>query len=404
MRAADVVRDAARSIRTNKLRTALSILGIVIGVASVIALISVGTGAERRVTEQIASLGSNLININPAPQFSRGSRRNLGGSDQLDVSLAVELEAAAPAVKRVVPQHQTTAQIQYAQTDLRATVMGVTEAYPEMMNYALLAGRFVRRSDVDEGAPVIVLGSEAATTLFGETLPIGETVLVRVGSRQIPFRVVGVMAPKGQVMFTNFDNQVYVPISTLLQRVLGTTSVGGFVAEAISAEAAPEAVSQLQYFLTRRTGDPNRFRVTSQQSLLDALSTTIGTFTTLLAAIAGISLVVGGIGIMNIMLVSVTERTREIGLRKALGAKRKDLLAQFLAEAVALSLAGGLIGVMLGWLVGVVIERFGNLTAVMSPSAVVMSLGFSMAVGLIFGVYPAARAASLDPVVALRHE
>lgn len=404
MRAGDVLKDAARSIRANKLRTALSILGIVIGVGSVIALVSVGTGAQQQVTAQIASLGSNLINVNPGFRFGRGGFRMLGGSDAMDVSLAAEMEASAPAVRRVVPQHQTSGQLVYGQTDMRVGAMGVTDAYTEMMNYPLLVGRFVRTSDIDGLEAVMVLGSEVAETLFGPITPIGERVIFSVGQRRIPFRVIGVMAPKGQVMFSDFDSQVYVPVTTLLHKVTGGSSVSGFVAEAVSTQRIDEAIGQLEYFLTRRMGDPNLFRVSSQQSLLDTLSTAIGTFSAMLGAIAGISLVVGGIGIMNIMLVSVSERTKEIGLRKALGALRRNLLAQFLTEAVALSFSGGMIGVLVGWAGSKAIERFADIPAVVSLTAVALSLGFSMAVGLLFGVYPALRAARLDPVVALRHD
>lgn len=399
----EVIRSASRALRSNKLRTVLSVLGIVIGVGSVIALVSVGTGAQRQVTESISSLGTELININPA--FSRGFGSRISQSrNMFTLSLAEEIKAASPSVSHVVPLQQTSGLLVYDGANLQATVVGVTPEYQDVMNYWPLIGRFVRERDLEARDAVAVLGSDVATTLFGPTLPIGERLILSVGDRRIPLTVVGVMEPKGQVFLSNFDDQVYVPITTLLNRVMGTQTVSSFVATAHTADLAQDAVQQIEYFLMQRLGGTSAFRVSSQQALLETLTSTLSTFTVMLAAISGISLLVGGIGIMNIMLVSVTERTREIGIRKALGALRRDLLMQFLTEAVALSLIGGVLGVGVGWACSLAVERFGDMPTSVSLSAVLLALGFSITVGLVFGVYPASRASRLDPVVALRHD
>lgn len=397
----EIARTAIRALHGNKLRTALSVLGIVIGVASVIALVSVGTGAQRDITSRIVGLGSNLITISPAP--TRGRAGQLSRSSEFNFQLAKDIEQAAPAVKHVLPQQQTNGLLILDTENLQASVVGVTPGFSPMMNYPLLIGRFIRDRDVEEESMVVVLGSSVAEELFGDEIPIGARLMISVGNRRHSFTVVGVMAPKGQVGFTNYDNQVFVPITTLLRRLVGSGTVSTFQAEPKEGVDIETAVAQIEYYLTRRVGS-GAFRVTSQQSILDTLNAATATFTLLLGAISGISLIVGGIGIMNIMLVSVTERTREIGIRKAVGALQRDLRSQFLVEAITLSLLGGLIGVALGWGGSRAIAHFGNIPAAVSWPAVAMALGFSIAVGLLFGVYPAYRASKLDPVVALRYQ
>lgn len=404
MRMWEILATAARSLRTNRLRTILSILGIVIGVASVITLIAVGTGTQNQVTERISALGTNIINISPAFGVGRGGRQSSSGENIFTLDLGEKILAFAPSVKRITPVQQMNGSLVLADQNLRVTLMGITPEYADIMNYKVHSGRFIRALDVDEEAFVAVLGWGVAQDLFGPVDPVGQRVVLSAGGRRFPLLVVGVMEERGQVGFMNFDDLVYMPITTLLHRVTGGRTVSSYIAEAYSAAEVNDAVGQISYFLTRRTGNSTGFRVTSQLTLLEALTETIGTFTVMLAAIGGISLLVGGIGIMNIMLVSVTERTREIGLRKAVGALRRDLLMQFLAEAVLLSVAGGMIGVALGWLGSMAVTRFGGIRADVSFSSVLLALGFSMTVGLVFGVYPASRAARLDPVVALRHE
>lgn len=404
MRLSEILSTASRSLRTNRLRTVLSVLGIVIGVASVITLIAVGTGAQRQVTERISALGTNIINITPSFGVGRGGRQSSSGENIFTLDLGETILAFAPSVKRIAPVQQGNGSLVREDGNLRVSVMGITPEYAEIMNYRVAAGRFIRQLDVDEEAFVAVLGSQVAEDLFEGANPVGQRVVLAVGARRFPLLIVGVMEEKGQVGFSNFDNQVYMPVTTLLRRVTGSSIVSSYIAEAHSTAEVDAAIGQITYFLTRRTGSSSGFRVSSQLTLLETLSETIGTFTVMLAAIAGISLLVGGIGIMNIMMVSVTERTREIGLRKAVGALKRDLLAQFLAEAVLLSVSGGAIGVFLGWVGSLAVTRFANMPTAVSSSSVLLALGFSVSVGLVFGVYPASRAARLDPVVALQRQ
>lgn len=398
----EIMRTASRALQSNKLRTALSILGIVIGVASVIALVSVGTGAQVQITSRISGLGSHIITISPAA--TRGRAGQLSRAAEFTYQLAHDITQAAPGVKHVIPQQQSNGLLIYGTDNLQAAIVGTTPGFTELMNYHPLIGRFIRDRDVEEEAFVAVLGSAVAQDLFEDVVPVGETITIGVGNRRLSFTIIGVMESKGQVGFTNFDNQVFIPITTLLRRMSGSQVVQTFQAEPKEGVSIAEAVSQIEYYLMRRLGSSSSFRVTNQQSILETLNEASATFTMMLGAIASISLLVGGIGIMNIMLVSVTERTREIGIRKAVGALQRDLRFQFLVEAIFLSFVGGLLGIGLGWIGSRLIAHFGNLPAVVSWTAVSVSLGFSIAVGLIFGVYPAYRASKLDPVVALRHQ
>jgi len=404
MRVTEVLATAGRSLRSNRLRTVLSVLGIVIGVASVITLIAVGTGAQNQVTERISALGTNIVHISPSFGVGRGGRQSSSRENIFTLELGETILSAAPAVRRISPVQQTSGLLVRDDQNLRVTVMGVSPEYADIMNYRASSGRFIRALDLEETSFVAVLGWNVAQDLFEGEDPVGQRAVLAVGSRRFPVLIVGVMEEKGQAGFTNFDSVVYMPATTLLHRIMGSTRVSSFVAEAHSANDVNAAIGQITYFLTRRTGSSSGFRVTSQLMLLETLTETIGTFTIMLAAIGGISLLVGGIGIMNIMMVSVTERTREIGLRKAVGALQRDLLLQFLSEAVLLSVSGGMIGVFMGWLGAKAVTRFAGMPADVSMSSVLLALGFSMTVGLVFGVYPASRAARLDPVVALRRQ
>ncbi len=379
---------ALSEIARNRLRTFLTTLGVMIGVASVIALVSLGKGANVRVTSQVSGLGANLITVLPLPGTS------------LDLEDAAALRSRAASVARVVPAISFSATVKLGLRTYDTTVEGVNEELPAVRGYQVAAGRFLAAGDVEARRRVAVVGQEVVRQLGG--MGVGDTLVI-AGQ---PFAVVGILAPKGATFGRNQDDTVFVPVSTA-SRLAGTVNLNAIYLSAASSEEAGLASAHVAAILRSRHpradgSDP--VRVLSQDQLLSAVSEVSRTMTLFLGAVAGISLVVGGIGIMNIMLVSVAERTREIGIRMAVGARSGDVLLQFLVESVLLSLLGGLAGVAVGTTSAGWLARLLEGQAVSSPEAVVAALGFAVAVGLFFGAYPAWRASRLDPVLALRHE
>ncbi|HLT57895.1 MAG: ABC transporter permease [Limnochordales bacterium] len=400
----DTLRTAIHSLRANTLRSILSMLGIIIGVAAVVSVVSIGTGSQQVVLSNIAQLGSNLITVFPAVPRGSSGRVQEEVRSVFTVAMAEEMESRLPDVVNVVPVVTGRGLLFAGGVNVQANLVGVTPPYVIVMNYAVDRGRFISDWDVSQQLPVAVLGSELAAELFEDRDPIGQEVIAVVGERRQALRVVGVMAPRGQALGGDFDMQLYLPVSTMMERIAKTRSVSYFAAQAVASERAGDAVEQVRFFLTRRLGDDRRFRVSSQDQLLETMSSITQTLSIMLGGIASIALLVGGIGIMNIMLISVTERTREIGIRKALGAKRRTILFQFLTEAVTLAAVGGVIGVGLGWVGAQIIGHYGGWPGIISSESVAVALGFSAGVGLFFGIYPAAKAARLDPVQALSYE
>ena len=404
------VRIALRALAANTLRSILTMLGIIIGVAAVITMIAVGNGATQRVQEQMKGLGSNIMLVIPGGITSGGVRLGAQTGQGLTEDDALAIAREVPEVQVAAPSSRTGAQVVAGNTNWSTSIMGTTNDYLEAREWPLSDGRLFDPADLQGSAKVAIVGQTVVRELFGEADPLDQVIRVK----KVPVTIVGVLAKKGQnAMGQDQDDVVLVPISTYRNRIQGgagskTRRVGSIsvkVTEGQSMKVAEDNIKDLlrQRFKVQPGGD-DPFSVRNLTEILQAQEASSRVMTLLLAAVAGISLVIGGIGIMNIMLVSVTERTREIGLRMAVGARGRDILAQFLVEAVTLSLIGGAIGVALGAVATWAVGQFSGWQVSLSLSAIVLAVGFSAVVGVFFGFYPARRASRLLPIQALRYE
>ena len=396
MSAFELLRLALSRLRTSRLRAALTMLGVIIGVASVVALVGVGQGTTTNITDRLNSLGTNLLTINPTTQDSDGST-----SLSLEDATAI---AELDSVARVAPEVSTSLEVRAAAESTTTTVVGTTADYATVRAYDVWQGTFLTEVSVDRQLRVAVLGASTADSLGLDAGEVGTEI--SIGG--IPFQVIGILQPKGGSGFQDPDDQVIVPVAALQKYFVGGDSV-----RTIGVSVSPTAEmtttnAEITALLRQRheiaSGSDDDFSVFDQTQLLEAASSISGTLTLLLGGIASISLVVGGIGIMNIMLVSVRERTREIGIRKAIGARGRDILAQFLVEALTLSLLGGLIGIVVGLGVSALIGQIAGWGFAFNPATLVAAVLFSLLVGVVFGVWPARQAARLDPISALRYE
>ncbi|HEV2273510.1 MAG TPA: ABC transporter permease [Acidobacteriaceae bacterium] len=404
------MRIAFRALEVNKLRSALTMLGIVIGVAAVIATAAIGSGAKQRIQQQIASIGSNTIIVIPGSLTSSGLRLGTGNAITLSESDARELPLQCPDIALAVPVVRGSGQIVYGNSNWATLLFGTTPDYLEVRDFSLVEGSPFSQQDVVSGNKVALLGKTVAANLFGEIDPIGQSIRIK----NVPFTVVGVLAPKGQSPTgQDQDDVVLMPISTGKRKVIGVKSANADAVDAImmqakSGERIQAAQEEARALLRQRhhlaPAEDDDFSIRNMTDIFAAQEASSRIMSIMLAAVASISLVVGGIGIMNIMLVSVRERTREIGLRQAVGARTRDILAQFLVEAVILSSAGGCAGIVLGVAASIIISRLANWNTVVSAGAVVLAVFFSALVGIGFGYYPARKAAYLDPIEALRSE
>lgn len=408
MKAKDVIGETFSALLANKVRTSLTMLGIIIGIGSVIAMVAIGQGAQASIEESIQSIGSNLIMVTPGAQrgvggygvtVQRGSAKTLLASD------AQAIEKEVSGIKNLAAEISGRYQITAKGTNTNTSVIGTIPSYLEIRNVQIAEGSFISDQQEKTKAKVAVVGPTTAEDLFGEnSSPLGQTI--RINGMQ--FKIIGVTVSKGGSGFGSADDVIYIPLSTAQQYLAGGEHVTSINIEAESADLMTGIQEEITTLLNKRHGIKDSasadFSIMNQNDIVETASSVTGTFTILLGAVAGISLVVGGIGIMNMMLTTVTERTREIGLRKAIGAKGKDINKQFIAEAIALTVIGGILGIILGFIVSTVINYTGLLTTKISVSSILLAFGVSAAIGITFGYYPARRAASLNPIEALRYE
>jgi putative ABC transport system permease protein len=394
---------ALDAIVANKLRSLLTMLGVVIGIAAVIAMVALGEGAQRSVESRLKTLGANVLTVRPGQSFAGGVGR---GQALLSVDDAEALRAAPEDILAVAPEMETRTQIEHGASNANLSVVGTWPTYFSINNYQIAAGRLFTDSEDRGRRRIAVLGALVGGQLGGisaEAL-VGQTI--RIGG--VPFEVIGVLAEKGSQGFSNPDESIYVPLATAQFRIMGGDRVRSIGVQAVSQDKMDAAMVEINQILRRehrlRPGQEADFNIRDQASLLSTVQETTQTFTLLLAGIAAISLVVGGIGIMNIMLVSVTERTREIGLRKALGARPSDILLQFLIESLVLCLVGGGIGLLLGVGGSYALQKLAGWNTAVAPESVLLAFAFSGGVGVFFGIWPARRAASLTPIESLRYE
>lgn len=399
----ELIKEAVNTLRLNKMRTGLAILGIIIGIGSVIALISIGQSSQKSVTDSIASLGTNLITVSPGSQNS-GMVRGASTRKTLTLADAEAIEKAGlSAVKSVSPEYSSRLQVIAGDNNTNTTVVGAKPAYSSIHNIQISSGRFIADGD----SHVAVLGPTAVEDLYGSSNYncIGETI--RINGQN--FTIIGITVAKGtSSSSSSTDDYIYVPLSVAMKQLFGVNYLSSIAIEAASSDVIVRAQNQVGYFLLARHKITDissaDFRIRSSEEMLSTATSVTGTFTALLSGVAAISLVVGGIGIMNIMLVTVTERTREIGLRKALGAKKKTIITQFLTESVILTFVGGIIGIIVGVIISYFYSKVNSSSFTISISSVALAFLVSVGIGIVFGWYPARRAAGLQPIEALRYE
>jgi putative ABC transport system permease protein len=401
----EIIAVALGAVAANKMRSFLTTLGIIIGIGSVITMVSLGEGAQMRVQNQLAAMGANVLTVRPGQNMFGGIDRGEGGV-RLTTKAAEALMVSPQYIRAVSPEMERRQQTVFGGGNASLSIMGVWPSYPGVQNFTVEYGRMFTDGEDRGRRTLAVLGARVGEKLG---VPVTSSLIgQRISIRGIPFEVIGVMKEKGAQGFSNPDEVIYIPLATAQFRVFGSEAVRSIAVQVTSEKNMDKALGEIDRVLRRemrvRPGEASNFNVRDQKSLLTTVEESTKTFTTLLAGISLISLLVGGIGIMNIMLVSVTERTREIGIRKALGAKKRDILLQFLLEALVLCAAGGLLGCMLGIGASKMFEANAGWVIAIKPQAVLIAFGFSAIVGVFFGIWPARRAASLDPIVSLRYE
>jgi putative ABC transport system permease protein len=398
-------RIAIRALARNKLRSFLTMLGIIIGVGAVIAMVAIGEGAKKRVQEQIASLGTNLLVILPGTVTLGGARTGFGGRQSLLASDAKAIMDEIPIVSAASPVLRQVQQVIGGDQNWSTQIQGVAPEFQRIREWKVREGRFVSQADVDSAAKVALIGETVAYNLFGDNDPLDAIIRIK----KIPFRVIGILAAKGQSgNGTDQDDVVMIPYTTMQKRIMGVTFVQQIIVAAMSADTTQEANAQITSLLRQRhkiqPGRDDDFMIRNLSDIAEAASNSATVMAILLGSIASVSLLVGGIGIMNIMLVSVTERTREIGIRMAVGARSRDIMLQFIVEAVVMAASGGIIGILLGIGSSTVLKNLVELPTLIRPDIVVIAFLVSGTVGVFFGFYPARKAAQLDPIEALRYE
>jgi len=404
----ETLRTAVRSLLSNKIRSALTMLGIIIGVAAVITMVAIGAGASVNIQKFISGVGSNILIVMPGASTAGGVRQQAGSASTLTVQDAEALEQEAFALKGVAPEIYSRTQLVYGNMNWSTMITGSTPSIFDIREWRIADGRFFLDGEARSGAKVVVLGSTVAKNLFGEEDPIGKTIRIR----NVPMDVVGVLAPKGQTPWgQDQDDTAFVPFRTAQLRLFrraAANSVQRITVSALNGDSVSEAEREIKAILRQRhrlsERETDDFDVRNMAEMLDAAAQSTKVMSLLLGAVASVSLLVGGIGIMNIMLVSVTERTREIGIRMAIGARGSDIRTQFLMEALLLSVAGGIIGIVLGTSASKIITGILGWATVVSTGSIVLAFGFSVFVGIFFGFYPAWKASLLNPIEALRYE
>lgn len=409
MKIQDILEETYSSLVSNKIRTGLTMLGIVIGIASVIAMVSVGSGVQSNITSNIESLGSNLLTIRSGATQSnnRGTVAGQRGSQQTLKNTDVDAIKSISGVAYVSPEIQSRYQIVSLTTgnNSNSTVIGCVADYVTVHNMSLQQGSFISDQNENNSSKVAVIGATVMTDLFGEDALADDVIGDVIKINKIQFKVIGVLTAKGGTSFSSTDEMIFVPLSVMQKSLSGQdylSSISISVADKNQMDTVSAEISSA--LLVKHNVAEADFSIQSQADMLSSLNSITTTLTLFLASIAGISLVVGGIGIMNMMLTAVTERTREIGLKKSIGARNKDISSQFLAEAIILTFLGGIIGVALGWIIAVLISKFAGVSTQVSLQSIIIAFGVSAAIGIIFGYYPSRRAASLNPIEALRYE